>query len=80
MPGCVECAVCAPGYGRGTANECHRCTTGFKTGMYLMIALVAACAIVVLALLAVYLVRTHAAQTRDIAYVVSASLGGGFYA
>ena len=48
--------------------------------MYLVIALLGACTLVVLALLAVYLVRTHAMQTRGSAYIVLTSLGGRLYA
>ena len=56
-PECKECAVCASGYGKGAASECHRCTTGFKAGMYFVVTIVAVFALVVMALLAVYLVR-----------------------
>ena len=79
-PECLVCAVCASGYGRGAANHRHRCTKGFKAAMYLVIALLGACTLVVLALLAVYLVRTHAMQTRGSAYIVLTSLGGRLYA
>lgn len=47
--------------------------------MYLVIALLGACALVVLSLLAVYLVRTHGMQSGGSAYIVLTSLGGRFY-
>ena len=56
-PECEACTVCASGYGRGAANECHRCTTGFRAVMYFLFTMVAVCALVMLALLVVYLVR-----------------------
>ncbi|CAM9095530.1 unnamed protein product, partial [Laminaria digitata] len=62
-----ECTVCAPGYGRGAANHCHRCTTSFKAGMYFVITTAAVCALVVMALLAVYLVGGRGAVSSTVA-------------
>lgn len=52
-----ECAVCAPGYGRGVANACHECTATFRGGMYFVMAVGLLLTVVVALLLAVYLVR-----------------------
>ena len=51
-----ECAVCAAGYGGGVANTCHRCTANFKTGIYVVFAVIILLVLVLAALLAVYLV------------------------
>ena len=56
MPKYSECAVCTSGYGRGVATECHRCTPGFKAGMYFAIVIASFCSLVVMTLLVVYLV------------------------
>lgn len=58
---CLECTVCASGYGRGAAKTCHLCTPGFKAVMYAVLVILAALALVVTALLAVYLVSTSIA-------------------
>ena len=52
-----ECAICAPGYGRGVGNACHECTAVFKGGMYFLLAVGLLLTIMVGLLLAVYLVR-----------------------
>lgn len=57
-PRCLECSVCAPDYGKGAGNQCHRCTPSFRAGMLSILAFVAVFALVVVALLVVYLVRT----------------------
>lgn len=54
----ADCAVCSSGYGRGVANECHRCTETFKGGMYFVAAVALLLTVVVGALLAVFLVRS----------------------
>lgn len=51
-----DCGVCSEGYGRGSANSCHKCTREFKGVMYFVLAVVTLLAIVVIALLATYLV------------------------
>ena len=70
-PECEACTVCASGYGRGAANECHRCTTGFKAGMYFLITMVVVCTLVMLALLVVYLVRKARVAIRVLAAHIS---------
>lgn len=56
-PQTAECAVCSPGFGRGAANECHTCSEGFKIGMYFLVVVSALVTIVIVALIAIYLVR-----------------------
>ena len=52
------CSVCSTGYGRGAANQCHSCSEGFKGGMIFILSVGVLLTLVVLALLAVYLVRS----------------------
>lgn len=53
----IECTVCASGYGRGAASACHLCNESFKVGMYSILAVATLLALIVMALLVVYLVR-----------------------
>lgn len=55
---CKVCSVCSSRYGRGVANQCHLCTKRFEGAMYFVVSVVTLLSLVVIALLAVYLVRS----------------------
>eukprot|EP00904_Undaria_pinnatifida_P010819 jgi/Undpi1/6868/HiC_scaffold_21.g09344.m1 len=63
----VVCSVCAAGYGRGAANQCHECTEDFKGGMFFVLSLAVLLAIGVVALLSAYLVGGRHAVTSTMA-------------
>lgn len=60
--------MCAPDYGRGAGNQCHRCTPSFRAGMLSILAFVAVFALVVTALLVVFLVRTTSLPHQESRY------------
>lgn len=55
----TDCAVCAAGYGRGVANECHECTEGVKAWMYSLLVMAAVFTVVFGILIAIYLVSSE---------------------
>eukprot|EP00904_Undaria_pinnatifida_P010820 jgi/Undpi1/6869/HiC_scaffold_21.g09345.m1 len=63
----VVCSVCSSGYGRGAANQCHVCSESFKGGVFFMLSLAMLAALVVAALLAVYLVGGRRAVSSTVA-------------
>lgn len=68
LPHCAlskVCSVCSSGYGSGAANQCHECTDDFKGVIFFVLSVAVLVALVVLALLGVFLVSCRGSDCRD---------------